>query len=81
MAAVWKAVLTLYGEYGASQTGLRLIHYNQEQQRAVLRTFHTALDMVRTAVATITKIGDRPIGIHVTAISGTIKALSQKVPI
>jgi len=40
MDAVWNAVLKLYGEYGASRTGLTLINYNnkgslQESQEVV----------------------------------------------
>jgi RNase P/RNase MRP subunit POP5 len=77
--AVWGAVLKLYGEYGASSAGLVLIDYDVEGRFAVVRTVHTAVDMVRTALASITKIGNKPVAIHVARVSGTIRSLYKKV--
>lgn len=77
--AVWGAVSKLYGEYGASQTGLALIDYDMEKKFALVRTAHKAVKMVRTAIASITKIGNKPATIHVLTVSGTIKALYKKL--
>jgi ribonuclease P/MRP protein subunit POP5 len=79
MDAVWSAISKLYGEYGASRTGLTLIDYDAERKVAVIRVVHTALDMVRVALASITKVNDKPASMHVIAISGTIKALYKKI--
>lgn len=79
MSAVWDAVLKLYGEYGASWTGLALIDYDAETKFVILRTAHTAVDMVRSALASITKIGDKPVAVHVLRVSGTIRTLSKKM--
>ncbi|MGQ9530957.1 MAG: Rpp14/Pop5 family protein [Candidatus Bathycorpusculaceae bacterium] len=79
MDAVWSAVSKLYGEYGASQTGLAMINYDVEKEFAVIRTAHTAVNIVRTALASITKIGNKPAAIHVLTISGTIKALYKRL--
>lgn len=78
-SAVWDAVLRLYGEYGASRTGLALIDYDVEKKLAILRIVHTAVDMVRASLASLTKIRDKPVAIHILAVSGTIKALSEKI--
>jgi RNase P/RNase MRP subunit POP5 len=77
--AVWGAVLKLYGEYGASRVGLALIDYDVEKRFAVIRTVHSAVDMVRTALASMTRIGNKPVTIHVIRVSGTIKSLYKKV--
>lgn len=77
--AVWGTVSKLYGEYGASQTGLALIDYDDEKQLAIIRVSHAALKMVRASLATITRIGDKPVSIHVLTVSGTIKALYTKL--
>jgi RNase P/RNase MRP subunit POP5 len=79
MDAVWGAVLKLYGEYGASRAGLALIDYDMEKKFAVVRTVHTAVDMVRTALASMTRIGNKPVAIHVLTVSGTIRSLYKKV--
>jgi RNase P/RNase MRP subunit POP5 len=75
--AVWNAVLKLYGEYGASKTGLTLISYDEEKRYAIMRTFHTAVEMVKAALASITKLGDKPAAIHVVRVSGTLRALRK----
>lgn len=79
MDAVWSAISKLYGEYGASRTGLTLIDYDVERRIAVVRILHTAVDMVRAALASITKIDDKPVAIHVLTVSGTIRALYKKI--
>jgi RNase P/RNase MRP subunit POP5 len=79
MDAVWGAISKLYGEYGASRAGLALIDYDAERKVAVIRIVHTALDMVRAALASITKVNDKPAAMHVMTVSGTIKALYKKI--
>jgi RNase P/RNase MRP subunit POP5 len=78
MDAVWDAVKRLYGEYGASRTGLVLIDYDQEGKRAVIRVALTALDIMRAALASVTKIGIAHASIHVLKVSGTLHALTRK---
>jgi len=79
MSAVWDAVLRLYGEYGASRAALALIDYDAAKKLVILRTSHTTVGMVRAALASITKVHDRPVAVHVLAVSGTIRALSEKM--
>jgi RNase P/RNase MRP subunit POP5 len=79
MDVVWGAVLRLYGEYGASRAGLTLIDYDAEKQFAVIRVAHTSLEMVRTALASIMRVGNVSVCVHVLRVSGTIKALYRKV--
>jgi RNase P/RNase MRP subunit POP5 len=79
MDAVWNAVLKLYGEYGASKTGLTLISYDKEKRFAIIRASHKAVEVVRAALASITKIGDKPAAIHVMKISGTLRALHKRM--
>jgi len=77
--AVWDAVLKLYGEYGASRTGLTLIDYDAEKRLAVIRVANASLETVRTALASITWVRNKPVAIHVLTVSGTIKALYKKI--
>ena len=77
--AVWNAILKLFGEYGASQTHLALIEYNQEKRWGIIRCSHRTVEMVRAAVASITEINRKPVALHVLGVSGTLKALRRKV--
>jgi len=79
MDAIWSAILKLYGEYGTSRAGLTLIDYDVENNFAVVRCLHKAVEMVRAAVASVTKIEDKPAAIHVLTVSGSIKALYRKI--
>jgi len=79
MNAIWGAILKLYGEYGASLAGINLIEYDAAEKLAVLRTSNASVNMVRTALASITKIGDKSVAVHVLTVSGTIKALRKKL--
>jgi RNase P/RNase MRP subunit POP5 len=79
MDTVWNAVTKLYGEYGASLTGLTLIDYNAEKKTVVIRVALAAVGMVRTSLASITSIGNGEATVHVVAVSGTIKSLREKV--
>ena len=76
--AVWNAVLRLFGEVGASQAGLYLVRFDEKTRLGVLRCSHTALPMVRAAVASVTKIGNVKAAVHVLRVAGTLKALSRK---
>jgi ribonuclease P/MRP protein subunit POP5 len=76
--AVWSAVTRLYGEYGASQTGIALINFNEEKKTAVIRVSLATLQQVRASIASITRITGKDAAIHVTVISGTIKSLQEK---
>ena len=77
--AVWNAVLKLFGEYGASQINLALIEYDQEKNWGIMRCSHRTVEMVRASIASVTEINENPVAIHVLRVSGTLKALRQKV--
>lgn len=75
MDAVWGSLSKLYGEYGASRSGLAPIHYDEERGLAVLRALHDEVQNVRAAIAVVTRINGKPAALHVEAVSGTIKSL------
>jgi ribonuclease P/MRP protein subunit POP5 len=79
MDAIWNAVSRLFGEYGASKVGLTLIDYDVERRLLVVRAAHNALDMVYAALASITRIQDKPVAVHVLTVSGTIKTLYKRI--
>jgi ribonuclease P/MRP protein subunit POP5 len=79
MDAIWNAVSRLFGEHGASKAGLTLIDYDVERRLLVVRVAHTALDMVYAALASITRIQDKPVAVHVITVSGTIKTLYKRI--
>jgi len=77
--AVWAAVTKLFGEVGASTTGLSLISFDLNRKIAVIRTSLAALNIVKASVAVITGIAGKEAAVHVLAVSGTLKALYSNV--
>ena len=75
MDAVWAAVTRLYGEVGASLTGLALINFDVERKVAVVRSSLASLPSVRASLASVTSVAGGEASVHVLAVSGTIKAL------
>jgi RNase P/RNase MRP subunit POP5 len=78
MDAVWASVTRLYGEVGASLTGLALINFDVEHKIAVVRCTLASLSLVRASLAALTRVTDRETTMHVLGVSGTIKALSSQ---
>ena len=76
--AVWDSIAKLYGEHGCSTVSMSLISFDSEKKSAVLRAGHTNLEMVRTALASITEISGKQVAVHVLRISGTLKGLRNK---
>ena len=77
--AVWASVTRLYGEVGASQTGLSLIDFDAERKIAVIRVSLASLNMARASLATITSIVGKEASVQVLSVSGTLKALYSGV--
>jgi ribonuclease P/MRP protein subunit POP5 len=72
------AVSRLFGEYGASKTGLVLLSHDPVKNFVVLRCTNTALDMVKASLASITEIGSEPAVVRVLGVSGTLRSLRRK---
>ena len=79
MDAVWAAVTKLYGEVGASTTGLALINFDGERKIFGVRTSLASLPMVRASLASVTGVAGRGASMHVLAVSGTLKALFSSI--
>ncbi|MFP3985721.1 MAG: Rpp14/Pop5 family protein [Candidatus Bathyarchaeia archaeon] len=78
--ALWRSVLRLFGEVGASQLGLfRVRGFDAPGGVLLVRCWHTALERVRGAAALVRGITGEPAAVHVLGVSGTLKGLEQKL--
>ncbi|HEX7483431.1 MAG TPA: Rpp14/Pop5 family protein [Candidatus Bathyarchaeia archaeon] len=75
MDAVWASITKLYGEVGASLTGLSLINFDGERKIFVIRTSLASLFMVRASLAMVTTVAGKVASLNVLSVSGTLKAL------
>ena len=76
--AVHVSVLRLFGEYGASKAGIKLIKGVPEKRQLVLRCSHLMLEKVRAAIVSTVDVDGKAASVHVVGVSGTLKALSKK---
>ena len=79
MDAIWISVTKLYGEVGASLTGLALMNFDAERKIVVIRTSLESLLTVRASLAAIVNFGGKNVSLHVLAVSGTLKALYKNI--
>ena len=80
MDALWEMVLKLFGEVGASKTGLSLVRgIDLGGDFLVVKCFHNSLSNVRAAATAVTEINGKRVIVRVIAISGTLRALRKKV--
>jgi RNase P/RNase MRP subunit POP5 len=76
--ALWNSLTKLYGEHGASQVNLNLVRFNVENKTATVRVNLASVDMMRAALACLTKIAGKPAAVHTSRVSGTLKACQAK---
>jgi ribonuclease P/MRP protein subunit POP5 len=79
MDAIWASVTCLFGEVGASLSGLRLIDVDVQRKIFVVRVLLAYLSPFRASVAAVTKVAGKDASINVLAVSGTLKALYTNI--
>jgi RNase P/RNase MRP subunit POP5 len=79
MDAIWGSVTRLYGEVGASLTGLSLINFDAERGVYVVKCLLASLPQVRSSVTSVTVVAGAAASVHVLAVSGTLKALFSNI--
>jgi len=75
--AVWRNLFQLYGDVGASNTGLWLIEY-ENNKYGIIRTNVQAVTMIKATLAIIRQINGISCIFSVKGVSGTIKSLKEK---
>ncbi|MHA1267368.1 MAG: Rpp14/Pop5 family protein [Candidatus Helarchaeota archaeon] len=75
--ALWKTLFHLFGDYGASRTGLWLIEYELNKY-GIIRTNIPSVPLIKKALAMIRKINGQDCILMVLGVSGTIKSLKKK---
>jgi len=77
---LWNTISRLFGEYGASKTGLVVVEYDANKNRAILRCANVATEVIRASLASISEIDTKPAAVHVIRVSGTLKSLHKNLP-
>jgi RNase P/RNase MRP subunit POP5 len=74
-SAIWKNLLSLYGEVTAADSKLYLVEFDESNGAGVLQCTASSLDKVVTSAVLIGTIGQSPVSFEPKKTSGTIKGL------
>lgn len=75
--AIWKNLLSLYGEVSAADSKLYLVEFDEKSGAGILQCTATSLDNVITSAVLIGSIGKSLVSFEPKKTSGTIKALKR----
>ncbi|TFG06018.1 MAG: hypothetical protein EU536_00310 [Promethearchaeota archaeon] len=74
---IWRNLFQLYGDVGASNTGLWLVEY-EKNKYGIIRTNDHAVTMIKATLAIIRQVNGIKCIFSVKGVSGTIKSLKEK---
>ncbi len=77
VAAVCNAVTGYVGTLGAAAAGFRVIEYDPEEQKGILRAGAEKVEEVIAALALIRRIAGEPASVLTHDVSGTLKRLKK----
>jgi RNase P/RNase MRP subunit POP5 len=72
-------VKRLFGVIGASDAGLFLSYYDEENQGGIFRCAHLYIHKVHAALCFINKKHNRPLFLYVENVSGTLKKAQKQL--
>lgn len=75
--AIWKNLLSLYGEVSAADSKLYLVEYDEKNGTGILHCTASSLNKVITASVLIGSIGKSRILFEPRKVSGTIRSLKR----
>jgi RNase P/RNase MRP subunit POP5 len=75
--ALWKSLLSLYGEIQAADSKLYMIEYDEPSGTGILQCSLPSLQQVIAAAAVIGTINETRVSFEPKKTSGTIKALKR----
>lgn len=75
--AIWKNLLSIYGEVCAADSKLYLVQYDEKTGDGILQCTLSSLDMVITSAVLIGSIGTSLVSFEPKRTSGTIKSIKR----
>jgi RNase P/RNase MRP subunit POP5 len=79
-SALWKSLLSLYGEIHAADSKLYLLDFDEISGIGVLQCSASTLEQIITAAVVIKAIEQTLVSFEPKKTSGTIKGLNHRVP-
>ncbi|MFW9787888.1 MAG: Rpp14/Pop5 family protein [Candidatus Thorarchaeota archaeon] len=75
--AIWKNMLSLYGEVSAADSKLYLVEYEGKTGSGILQCTAASLDMVITSAVLLGSVGESLVSFEPKKTSGTIKGVKR----
>ncbi|HDO20805.1 MAG TPA: hypothetical protein ENG81_04745 [Candidatus Bathyarchaeota archaeon] len=74
---LFKTILKLFGEIGASLLNFNLIYHDSVKGRGIIRCNHDKVCWLRAAAAFISDINGTPITFHILKVTGSIRRAKE----
>jgi len=77
---IWHALAEFAGEINAALSRMWVMKdlWEEERMTGVIRCSHTAVELVRSALVLIDRIGDTRVAFLILGVSGTVKGVRRK---
>ncbi len=78
--AIWGSFLNFAGELNLALSRIKIIDdlWQKEKKIGVIRCAHTAVELVRTVLILIDRIGDQRVVFRILGVSGTLNSAKRK---
>lgn len=76
--AIWRSALQFLGELGASKLSLRLVEWDENNQKGILKVNHKGVQETRASLTLIKEIEKSKVILHVLIVSGILKKARKK---
>jgi ribonuclease P/MRP protein subunit POP5 len=79
--ALWDSFLNLVGELGAARSGFRMVDWDKNSGKGIIKTVHTSADEAKIALSLVTEMDGKKVVINVPTVSGILKKARQRAGI
>lgn len=76
--AIWKTALDFLGELGVSRSSLRVVDFDENKQKGVIKVNHLSVEEARMVLALIKEVNKSKVALNVLGVSGILKKARSK---
>lgn len=71
--AIWSSFVSMWGQVGASKTGMWVMDYIPQTKNGIVKVNHNSVKQLRSAISSVTAISGARARIDVKRSSGTLR--------
>lgn len=76
--AIYKKVFECLGEFRTAEAGIMIIKFDNMKQKGIIKVNHNFVDLLKSALIMITKVGRQKVVFKSVGVSGILKKAEAK---